>query len=437
MTDSAPLAVQAAVAMATLCLLGCGSSKGGQAQRDGIVRVKTVAAVQTTLVRTTQQPATVHPYFETEIRARVDGYVVEVLADIGEVVEAGGLLARVDVPELAKKRSTLGARIDLLVAEERGASAGIELADAAVRSAHAKLQQARSEQAGVEASLAAAEAEFSRTEDLVNRGSLQMRVLDEVRKRRDSEAAGKDAVLSAVSAAEAEVGVADAERSAAEARLAMAKAKTQVARFELEELEVTLGFANVTAPFAGIVTQRHVDLGDLIEGRVSDGAKPLFVLSKIDKIRVQIPVPEVDAPRVQPGDSIALTFPSFAAEPPIITHVTRRTGSLDPSTRTMTVEAEIDNASGKLLPGMFGQASIKLETTVATTTLPSRAVRFDDDGNAFVYVVADDNRVRLAEVTVGIDTGTEIEVLLGIQPGDTVIGPHLKRFSDGQQVQPL
>ncbi|MEO1527215.1 MAG: efflux RND transporter periplasmic adaptor subunit [Planctomycetota bacterium] len=424
-----------------LLLAGCirpsATSESAKTSGPKPILVKTVAAVQTEIARTTRQPATVHPFFETQVRPRVSGYVSDVSADIGDVVKAGDVLAKVDVPELDRQRETLVAQIDLLIAEEKGADAGVKLAEAAVLSARAKFEQAKSQQASVEASLAAAEAEFRRTEDLVSRGSLQSRVLDEVRKKRDSELASREAVLSAVTASEAEVGVATAEQAAAEARFEMSRSKTDVARRQLDELQVQLDFASVAAPFDGIVTQRHVNLGDLMEGGGGDNAKPLFVLSKVDRVRVQIPVPEGDAPFVRIGDAIRLTFPSFASESPIEATVTRRSGSLDPSTRTMTVEAEIENANGRLLPGMFGQATIELEAKVAATSLPSRAVRFDESGRAYVYLLDDEDRVTLADVTIGTDTGSDLEILSGIEAGDVVIGPHLKRFTQGQQVKPL
>jgi RND family efflux transporter MFP subunit len=406
-------------------------------QEGNLIAVKLVAAAQVEVAKTTHQPASVFSYYETEIRARVSGYVSELAADIGDVVKTGDVLARVDVPELDTQKETLVAQIDLLLAEEQLAEAGVELADAALRAASANVEQVKSQRASAEASLAAIEAEFQRTEDLVNRGTLQNRMLDEVRKKRDSELATIKAVLSAISAAEAEVAVAVAERAAAQARQKMAKANTTVTRKRLDELQVSLRFATIIAPFDGLITERHINLGDLINGRTDDASKPLFRLSKVDRLRIHIPVPESDAPFVQSGDSIKLTFPSFASEPPIRATVTRRTGSLNPNTRTMTVEAEIGNPDGKLMPGMFGQAHIELEPQAAMTMLPSRAVRFDDNGRAFVYLIDSNNRVQIADVSAGMDTGTEIEILSGIMPGDQVIGAHLKRFSTGQQVRPL
>ncbi|MCR9294947.1 MAG: efflux RND transporter periplasmic adaptor subunit [bacterium] len=426
--------------LATGCVLtaGCRSETDRpQATANYSVPVKTVAVMQSEVARTSRQPATLLAYYETEIRAKVFGYATEVAADIGDVVQAGQSLAVIDVPELSTRQQTMEARIDLLVAGEQAAQAGVNLADAAVRSAQARLEQSRAELAKVEASLAAAEAEFKRTEDLVNRGSLQNRVLDEVRKRRDSEDAARQAVLSAAVAAEAEVAVADSQKAAALARMLTAEAETRVARSELKELQVDLSFANIRAPFSGVITERHLNLGDLVEGSSGTGSKPLFVIHQVDKLRVHVPVPEIDAPFVEAGDVLILSFPSFRSEPPISASVTRRAASLDPSTRTMMVEAEIDNSDGRLLPGMFGEALLELNAKSVASVLPSRAVRFDESGRAYVYLVDSSNRVRLAEVTAGRDTGAVIEILSGVEPGDTVIGPHLQRFTDGQEVRPL
>jgi RND family efflux transporter MFP subunit len=426
--------------LVVLSVGGCGSDPDvalKNSTKASAVRVRTVAAEPTEITQKTRQPASLHPFFETEIRSKVSGFVTALPVDIGDYVEAGAKLAEIDVPEMRGERQTLERRIDLLSAEEQAAEAEVDLADAAVRSAEAKLEQARSELGQAEASLAAAEAEFSRTNDLVQRGSLQTRILDEVRMKRDSEAAAKLALSSAVLSAEAEVAVFGAKRAAAAARRRTAEAQVEVARSELAELDVTIAYASVTAPFAGIVTERHADLGDLIDGRIGEGSLPLFVLSQVDKLRVHVPVPEVDAPFVQPGDALTLTFPSFRSESPIETQITRISGALDPSTRTMTVEAVLENPDRRLLPGMFGEASIDMDTKLAAKMLPSRAVRFDESGKAFVYVVGDDDRVRVAEVTTGIDTGTHVEIVEGIGPGQTVIDSHLKRFSDGQLVERL
>lgn len=196
-----------------------------------------------------------------------------------------------------------------------------------------------------------------------------------------------------------------------------------------------LDYATLKAPFAGIVTQRTVDPGNLVRESSEVGSgMPLFVISQIDQVRVHIPVPEVDAPFVSRGDRVELSLPSFAGENPIEAKVTRLSGDLDPSTRTMLVEAVLPNPDMKLLPGMFGEATIELSTKSSANMLPARAVRFKESGEAYVYVVDEANKVAVVPVTVGLDDGRSIEVTSGVTAGDSVIDAHLQRFSDGDQV---
>ncbi|QDT12515.1 Toluene efflux pump periplasmic linker protein TtgG precursor [Planctomycetes bacterium K23_9] len=429
--------------IAVLCtvalMAGCSPEQVTLKSKEaGKVQVRTVAVATEAIPQTTVQPASVHAYHRVEIRANTSGFVKTLNTDIGELVQAGDVLAEIDVPEMLMQREVIEARIERLVAEEQQAEALIELAEAAVKSATAKVAEAESLVAGTDASVAAAEAEFSRTQDMVGRGSLQSRVLDEVRMKRDSESANKQAVESATDSARANVAVAKAKKRAAEADMKAAKAATEITKRELEEIDVMIAYGTLKAPFTGLVTQRNIEPGDLVRSASEVGSgKPLFVISQIDKVRVRIPVPESDAALVNPGDSIALTFPSFKAEPPMAATVTRISGSLDPATRTMMIEADMPNPDGKLMPGMFGQALIQMDTTLAANVLPARAIRFDETGKAYVYVVGDDDVVSIADVATGLDDGNSIEVLSGVEPGQRVIDSHLKRFTDGQQVAVL
>jgi HlyD family secretion protein len=432
----------ASVLLGSLLLTAAGcsqnSSNGGQdaaaSKSQKPVAVKTVSVAQEDVRRSTMQPATVYPFYTAAIQAKVHGYVKDVPVDIGDVVKAGDVLAIVHVPEMAKQRMTALARVDRQCVEEERAKAGIDLAKANVQAAEAMTAEAKSKLQQVEASLVAAEAEFRRTDDLVKRGSMQPRVLDEVRKKRDSEAAARAAVTSAIDSAVANVRVAQSHLAAAVADLKFASAETVIQERQVEEIDELIKYATLTAPFAGVITKRNVSPGDLVSER-SSGA-PLFVVSQIDTVRIQISVPENDAAHVDRGDSISVVFPSFPAEEAMTVQVTRSTGSLDPNTRTMLVEAEVANSDGKLLPGMFGQASITLSTKVAANMLPARAVRFGDSGNAYVYVVSD-QEVSVVPVTTGIDDGNTIEIVSGVESGQTVIDAHLQRFKDGQKVRVL
>jgi HlyD family secretion protein len=414
------------------------SSAEANKQQPKLIPVKTVSVVSEDIEQTTVQPATVHAFHEVEIRPKVTGYVYEVLVDIGDAVEKGDTLATVDVPEMGKQRDVINARILKYQTVEKQADAGIDLAKADVVSAEARLAQTKSQLNQVEASLAAQEAEFARTQDLVNSQSIERRLLDEARKKRDSVLASREATRSAISSSEADINVAKAKLASAVADLTTAKAETKIALGQLAEIDVLIGYATLKAPFKGVITQRSVDPGTLVREADNSGSnKPLFMVSQNSKVRVHVNVPETDAVSVNQGDAITLSFPFFANEKPITGEVTRTSNSLDPSTRTMLVESVFENSDGKLLPGMFGQAAIKTSTKIAAKMLPARAVRFDESGNAYVYALDEAETVSVIAVTTGLDNGNTIEIVAGVETNQRVIDTHLRRFTDGEKVTVL
>jgi HlyD family secretion protein len=399
--------------------------------------VRAVSVMQQELRRTTAQPATVHAMHQAELKARVGGYVKQLNADIGDVVQEGDVLAMISVPELEKRRAVVAAQVRRSQAHERQAESGVELAQAMIRSAEAKRAQSRSELARAEASLSAAEAEFQRTSDLVARQSLQQRVLDEVTMRRDAERASLQAAQSAVQSTEADVTVAHAKHASAVADLGAAQADTEIAQQELEEADVQLAYAEIRAPFSGIVTERHIDPGDLVTpDDNSPATPPLFVVSQLDQVRIHIPVPEADAAWVNREDPVRLTFPAFPDEA-IDATVTRVSGALDAATRTMLVECVVENPDRKWVPGMFVMATITLATEPNVAVLPSRSIRFDENGKAFVYALQSDETVSIVEVVTGVDEGSWIEIRSPLKPGQRVVDAHLDRFQNGQALRVL
>ncbi|MCA9080056.1 MAG: efflux RND transporter periplasmic adaptor subunit [Planctomycetaceae bacterium] len=399
-----------------------------------VVAVHTVQAEEVRTQRSTTQPAAVHAYHVAEIRAKVTGYVDALNVDIGDAVDVNAVLAKISLPELESQQAVLQAKVERSRAEEAQAQAGVTLAQANVLSAEAQQQHAQAEAEKSTALLAAVDVEFGRIEELVRRQSIEPRALDEVRKRRDAELANRKAAESMINSAKADVTVAQAKLTAAQADLSAAQAATIISQRELEQLMVELEYTSLSAPFVGVVTSRTVDPGDLV--RAGDSGDPLFVVSQLNQLRIRVHVPEADAAFVRKGDNLTLTLPSFPNEQ-FETTVSRVSSNLDPATRTMLVEAVLENTDGKLLPGMFGQATISLGASSVATVLPSRAVRFDASGQAFVYVLDDADAVTRVGVQTGRDTGETIEVVTGLTAGQMVIDHHLKRFQDGQTVRRL
>lgn len=403
----------------------------GQSTGDA-VRVQAVLVAQEQTVRSITQPASIEPWYRAEIRSRVTAYVTDVKADIGTVVNRGDVLATLDAPEMVAEIATIEARIDRLLAEEERAKAETNVAKANVQSAAAILEQAKAQLAMDDAAVKAAGAELERISDLVRRKVSEPRLQDEATQRSEAAAAGRSASESAIRSAEAGLSVANSRTAAAAAALKVAQAETQIARMQLKELQAEMDYLKLQAPFDGVITHRQISPGDLVAAGRVDG-EPLFEIIQLQKVRCRIDIPERDAAFVRPGDAVSLSLPAFADENFEI-RVSRTAQTLNSDTRTMRIEADIDNKDARLLPGMFGQATVSLGTPVTAGVLPSRAVRFDSKGQAFVYVIRPDETVAVTSVAVVSDNGQTIS-LTGLTAGQRVIDAHLKRFIDGQKVQ--
>jgi RND family efflux transporter MFP subunit len=386
--------------------------------------------------RTTTQPATVHAFHEARIFAKAAGYLTELQVDIGTTVTAGDVLAVIGIPEMASQREAQLAKIRRLEADERRAESQLAVAQASISSYEARRDKSKAEVDASEAELAAALVELNRVTDLVNRRAVADRLLDEARRKHDAAAAAKTAAAAAVESAEAELNLAKAQSDTALADSDVAKAMTDVARRELDELDELIKYAQLTAPFDGVVTHRNIDPGDLVRNAQTGAGEhgpALFVIARLDKVRIRVPVPERDAPLATVGDQVTITLQALPGEI-FEGEISRVAGALDEHTRTMLVEIDLPNPDGRLRPGMFGQATITLADPGGTLTLPANAVRFDEQGKGYVYVVDASNQVAITEVETGIDDGEQIEITAGLKGDERIVGPLLRRLKAGQEV---
>jgi len=426
-----------------LCLLAAGCEvaspdvAGAAAPEEGPVCVPTLTPTRSSWPRTTTQPATVHADFEARIFARASGYLTKLDTDLGQRVQQGQTLAVIDTPEMHKQREARLAAIQRIEADQQRVAAELAVAQANVTSAEAQVEQVQAEVVRADANLTAGRIELDRARDLVQRKAVADRLLDEVQKRHDAAGAEKAAAEAAVAAATAACELSRAKVEAAKADEAVVAADLEVARRELEELETRISFAQLKAPFDGVVTRRHVELGDLVQNAQSGSSKdamPLFVVSKVDRVRVRVPIPERDAPLVDEGDPVQVTLQSLPGEV-FEGSVSRCAGGLDENTRTMTVEVDLPNPEGRLLPGSFGQATVVLEPEKDRLVLPSEAVRYDEKGRSYVYVVDADSKIQIVDVTTGLDDGEQIEITAGLKGTERVVGPLLRRLKAGQPVR--
>jgi RND family efflux transporter MFP subunit len=189
---------------------------------------------------------------------------------------------------------------------------------------------------------------------------------------------------------------------------------------DVARLERLQSYEKIYAPFAGIITARNTDTGALIDAGANSAARELFHLSAIDKVRVFVAVPETYSRAIRPGAAATVMLDEFAAEPFHGTLV-RTANAIDPSSRTLLVEVDVDNADGRLLPGAYGFVHLSLpsDARTATVTVPSNTVLFRKEGPRVALVR--DGKAELVPIAIGRDYGDKVEVVSGLQASEAVI----------------
>jgi RND family efflux transporter MFP subunit len=217
----------------------------------------------------------------------------------------------------------------------------------------------------------------------------------------------------------------DERRSAvsqAQANVAAADANVQ----RLRQLE---GFKRVVAPFAGVITRRNVDVGDLIDA--GGGRAPLFLLSQTDPLRVYVNVPQAYAQLIKPGQQVVVTQAELRGQT-FKGEVARTAAAIDTATRTMQIEVSLPNREGILMPGAYVQVALPLAAS-KTLVVPTNALLFRGEG-ARVASVDAQGKVRLRPVNIGRNFGESIELLDGIGPNDRIVLNPSDSLADGDVV---
>ena len=216
----------------------------------------------------------------------------------------------------------------------------------------------------------------------------------------------------------------------AEARQASLEASMASVR-RLQQLQ---SFENIYAPYDGIVTARNTDIGDLITGGSSSSAsgRPLFQLAEPGMLRVFVSVPEVYTPFVRTGGTATLTADEYPGQE-FEGNITRNASAIDPASRTLNVEVDVPNQSGKLLPGAYVVVHFKVPTTGANLTIPSNTLLFRAQG--MQVGVVRDGKVQLVPVKIAADHGATVEIASGLSKQDAVVLDPSDSLLSGQPVK--
>ena len=335
-------------------------------------------------------PGNIQPLYNASVYARIDGYVDRRNVDIGSKVKTGAVLAVISSPE--SDQQLLHAQATLAQSE-------------------ASLQQARAalEQAKANAELARLTKE--RDIPLGEQHAISKQIVDEV--------------VQAHTARIADVSAADANILAAQASVTANHA--EVAR--LHQMQV---YERVVAPFDGVITERNVERGDLVNSGTASPGKPLFRISQSNTLRIQVDVPQSEAVNINDGQKADLDVRERTGRKYVGT-IVRSASALDPAARTMLTELQIDNRDGSLLPGMYAQVKFTLSQQRTSLIIPTSSLVIDR-GGMHVVTVTKGNTIHWIPVTIGRDMGADVEVLNGLTGNEALVASPSDLLNEGDAV---
>ena len=214
----------------------------------------------------------------------------------------------------------------------------------------------------------------------------------------------------------------------------MAEAAFVGAKHLMEQREVLRNYTKVTAPYSGVVTARFADPGALIQVATSAAttAIPLFTIMDIETIRVYASVPQEDTPWVKRGIPAVLTVKEFSGRS-FTGAVTRTSGALDPSTRSLLVEVDLPNPDHALQPGIFGELTLELRRSPNALVIPASAL-ITQDSVRFVFLADQGTAVR-RPIKTGLSDGRWIEIVEGLAGGEDVVVVGKSRLIEGVAVR--
>jgi RND family efflux transporter MFP subunit len=320
-------------------------------------------------------PATTLAFTTANMYARVSGYISERHVDIGDRVKKGELLAEISAPEIEYQ----------------------------LAQAEATLAQTKATVHQMLASMELAAVTDQRNVPLVERGYVSALDGDTYRLNLKSQ---------------------EAQLKAAQANVAAQKAQVEVARQQKI-------YQRVVAPFDGVVTQRNINIGDLMQADATSGTF-MFTLMQSDVIRTQVYVPQEQAFGLTPGLEAVVRVPEMP-DRTFPGTVTRIADALAPGTRTLLVEIDIPNPDGALSPGTYCTVEIFVPRTTPSLLVPAQAIIFNENG--MQVAVAKDGIAHFQKVNVARDLGTAIEVDSGVKAGDQVILDPPVNLASGAKVR--
>ena len=384
-----------ALLLLTSMISGCARS----AKVDAASAAPVVAVVNVTrqdLANTLEIASEFQPFQEIDVYAKVSGYIQKLYVDWGTHVKEGQPMADLEIPELEQQLQA-----DL----------------ATVHRNESDLERAREELNRASSTYKVAHLTYSRL------ASVQQSQPGLVSQEDIDVSEGKDL--------EASAGVSAAKDALAAAEQALAAAKAT-----LDKDKALYSYSHIVAPFDGVVTRLDAYKGALLPGGTSSniGNQALCRLSQNNLLRLVIPVPERAVPDLHLGEiinvKVSSTGKAFSGK------IVRFSDQIDLQTRTMHTEVQVPNPTYELVPGMYATVEIPLQKADKALTVPTQVVQTTGADKGTVLVVNGANQIEKRDVTLGLQTATQTEILSGLKENDRVIFGSQSQYQPGQLVAP-
>lgn len=421
------------IAAAAIAVSSVGLAQPAVAAKKPAITVEVVRPKRGGAQRTTTVPGSLIADQSARLYAKVSGYLKTLNVDIGDEVKANDVLAVIDIPELAKEVERNEAAYEQAQATVLQTKAELATAQADRLAADARVGKAQAGLEDAQAMLKFRKQIYERLEKLVTERAIEEKVAEEREEEYRAAIAALDEAKAEIRDADAAVAAADAKIQLATANIKNAEANVKVTRAIWERSQVLLDYATIRAPFDGVITERSFFAGDFINAADGRPLEPLLSIQAIKRLRAVVQVPDRDVPYANPGDPAVVEIDNlpgrrFKAE------ISRIAKFEAPDTRTMRAEIDLENKDDELRAGMYGKATLYLESNPKTMQLPSHCLfERTQKGKAAVFVVRD-GKARKVAVRVGPDNGVDTEIISGVSEKDQVVLRPISTLSDGDSV---
>lgn len=376
---------------------------------------------------------------QTDVAPTVGGKIVEVNFDIGSYVQKGSVMVRLDDRDARIRLEQAQAQVEQAQSNVKQAQANVEQARASVRQTQSRLGITEGSNFDIEtfsqvrstrAQLELAEKELGRAERLLESGDIARTIYDQRKAQRDQLRAQMDEARSTAAVAVSAIRTAMTQVNSAQAAVNTARSAEESARTQIAAAQKGITDAVIYAPISGYVAERVADVGEFISPNTPNAKVATIVRTSV--LRMRIDVPEQNIGQVKVGQGISLQTSAYP-ERNFAGTVVRTAPSVNATSRTLVVEAEVENGEGLLKPGQFATVRIAQGAPKQAVMIPTVAVRTEGDTN-HIFVIKD-GRAEERIVRLGVLENDLIEIQQGVQEGETVATSNLNVIYDGVSVR--